>query len=65
MEAINILSSPDLNHKPGEMWRTPARSKIRGMRAVGKSYGEIKKLTGLAGRPRHLILTLLKRCGDG
>jgi hypothetical protein len=47
MEGINILSSPDLNHKPGEMWRTPARSKIRGMRAAGKSYSEIKKLTGL------------------
>ena len=47
MEGINILSSPDLNYKPGEMWRTPARSKIRVMRAAGKSYGEIKKLTGL------------------
>jgi hypothetical protein len=44
MEDINILSSP---HNLKDMLRTPARAKIRGMRAAGKSYGKIKKLTDL------------------
>ena len=44
MVDINILSSP---HNPKDMLRTPARAKIRGMRAAGKSYSEIKKLTSL------------------
>ena len=43
----SILSSLAVReHKPGEEWKTPERSRIRGMRKDGKSYGEIK-LTGL------------------
>ena len=52
MEDTTILSSPLENHKAGEMWRTPGRAKVRGMRAAGKSYNAIKKLTGL---PRSTI----------
>jgi hypothetical protein len=46
IEDINILPS---SHNLKDMLRTPARAKIRGtrMRAAGKSYGEIKKLTDL------------------
>ena len=52
MEDTTILSSPLENHKAGEMWRTPVRAKVRGIRAAGKSYNAIKKLTGL---PRSTI----------
>ena len=42
----SILSSPAMDHKPKEMWKTPVRC-VRTLRRQGKSYGEIKKETGL------------------
>jgi hypothetical protein len=47
MEDSIILSPIALAHKPKEMWKTPVRSTVRSLRRQGKSYGEIKKLTGL------------------
>ena len=41
----NILSSPAKAHKPNTEWDTPTRAKIRSLRAAGKSYREIRKLT--------------------
>jgi hypothetical protein len=35
------------NHKPKEQWQTPVRSVVCSLRQAGKSYGEIKKETGL------------------
>ncbi|KAF4617006.1 hypothetical protein G7Y89_g15142 [Cudoniella acicularis] len=43
----SLLSSPTLReNKPGMEWKTPERSKIRGWRADGKSYGQIMKMCG-------------------
>jgi len=47
MEDSIILSPSAANHKPKEQWKTPIRSTVRLLRRQGKSYGEIKKLTGL------------------
>ena len=47
MEDSIILSPSAANHKPKEQWKTPVRSTVRSLRRQGKSYGEIKKLTGL------------------
>jgi hypothetical protein len=52
-----ILSPLAANHKPGEMWRTPVRLVVRSLRRAGKSYGEIKKETGLE---RSTIQGILK-----
>jgi transposase len=42
------LSSPALReHKPGIEWKTPEQGAIRLIRRQGKSYGQIKKETGL------------------
>ena len=45
----SIILSPSVvrDHKPKEMWKTPTRAIVRGMHRDGKSYGEIKKKTGL------------------
>jgi hypothetical protein len=43
MEDSIILSLSVANHKYKEMWKTP----VHLLRWRGKSYGEIKKLTGL------------------
>ena len=45
--SISILSSPAINHKPKEMWKTPVRCVVRTLCRQGQSYGEIKKETGL------------------
>jgi hypothetical protein len=42
-----ILSPSAADHKPKEMWTTPVRSVVRSMRRACKSYGEIRKETGL------------------
>jgi hypothetical protein len=42
-----ILSPSAADHKPKEMW-TPVRSVVRSMRQACKSYGEIRKETGLS-----------------
>jgi len=43
----SLLSSPVLReHKLGMEWKTPERSKIRGWRADGKSYGKIMEMCG-------------------
>ena len=43
----SLLSSSSLReHKPGMEWKTLERSKIRGWRADGKSYGQIQKMCG-------------------
>jgi hypothetical protein len=49
MEDLNIILSPLAikDHKPGEMWKTPVRSIVRGLRRKGMSYGEIRLETGL------------------
>jgi hypothetical protein len=47
MEDSIILSPSAANHKPKEQWKTLVRSTVRSLRRQGKSYGEIKKLTGL------------------
>jgi hypothetical protein len=45
----SIILSPSVlrDHKPKEMWKTPTRAIVRGMRRDGKSYGEIREKTGL------------------
>ena len=45
--SVSILSSPAINHKPKEMWKTPVRCVVRTLCRQGQSYGEIKKETGL------------------
>ena len=49
MEYLNIVLSPlaTKEHKPGDMWKTPVRSIVRGIRRNGKSYSEIRERTGL------------------
>jgi hypothetical protein len=47
MSDLIILSPSVVNHKPKEQWETPVRLIVRSMRRQGKSYGEIKKATGL------------------
>jgi hypothetical protein len=61
----SLLSSPAVReHKPGIEWKTPERSKIRGWRAEGKSYGEIMKMVGTRdGKPlinRSVIQKIVK-----
>ncbi|KAF4626473.1 hypothetical protein G7Y89_g11686 [Cudoniella acicularis] len=47
----SLLSSPTVReHQPGMEWKTPERSKIRGWRADGKSYGRIMKMCGIRNR---------------
>jgi hypothetical protein len=43
-----ILSPSAADNKPKEMWTTPVRSVVRSMRQACKSYGEIRKETGLS-----------------
>jgi hypothetical protein len=59
MEYSNIVLSPlaTKEHKPGDMWKTPVRSIVRGMRRDGKSYGEIREKTGLT---RSTIQNIVK-----
>jgi DNA-binding CsgD family transcriptional regulator len=49
MDYSKIILSPNTikEHKPGDMWKTPVRSIVCGMRRDGKSYGEIRERTGL------------------
>ena len=54
---LTILSSPVANHKPNEMWRTPVRAVVRSLCRKGKSYGEIRKETGLE---RSTIQSIIK-----
>jgi hypothetical protein len=35
------ISSPSLNHKPGQNWPTPKRGRVRQVRADGKSWSQI------------------------
>ena len=47
-EISNILSPDALkDHKPNENWKTPVRSTVRSLRQQGKSYGQIREVTGL------------------
>ena len=57
MENSLLSSSPLRKHHPGDEWRTPERAKTRGWRADGKSYGQIKKMTGLE---RSMIQRIIK-----
>jgi hypothetical protein len=58
MEDSIILSpSAVLNYKPGEMWETPTRAIVCGMRRDGKSYSKIRKWTGLT---RSIIQSIVK-----
>ena len=58
----SLLSSPAVHeHKPGMEWKTPERSKIRGWRADGKSYGQIIKMCGTRdGKPLVMRSTIQK-----
>jgi hypothetical protein len=47
MEESIILSSLAADHKPKENWKTPVRFIVRSLRRQGKSYGYIRKVTGL------------------
>jgi hypothetical protein len=49
MEESNTILSPLAikEHKPGDQWKTPVRSIVRGLRWKGLSYGEIRLETGL------------------
>ena len=42
-----ILLPSVANYKSKQQWQTPVRSVVRSLRRAGKSYGEIKKETGL------------------
>jgi histone H3/H4 len=42
-----ILSPSAKEHKPNENWKTPVRATVRSMRRDRKSYGQIRKATGL------------------
>jgi hypothetical protein len=57
MNPTLLLSSPIVNHEPGQNWETPARAKVRLLRKQGHSYNEIKKKTGLA---RSIIQSIVK-----
>jgi hypothetical protein len=52
-----ILLLSAANHKPGEMWRTLVCLVVCSLQQAGKSYGEIKKETGLE---RSTIQGILK-----
>ena len=60
----SILSSPVLReHKPGDEWRAPERRAIRALRRSGKTYGQIRTLTGLS---RSSIRDIIKTpSGEG
>jgi transposase len=47
MNPTLLLSSPTVEHTPGQEWHTPARAKVRLLRKSGYSYGAISKHTGL------------------
>ena len=58
MEDSIILSPSALkDHKPLENWKTPVRATVRSLRRQGKSYGQIRKLTGLT---RSTIQSIVK-----
>jgi Transposase len=45
----NVLSPEVLKkHQPNENWKTPVRSTVRSLRRQGKSYGQIREVTGLS-----------------
>jgi hypothetical protein len=43
-----LSSSPLREYQPGENWRTPEHSRIRGMRKAGYSWNELVALTHLS-----------------
>ena len=49
MEYSNIVLLPLAikEHKPRDMWKTPVRSIVRGIRQDSKSYSKIREKTGL------------------
>src|ERR1700730_10921099 len=53
----NVLSPEVLEkHQPNENWKTPVRSTVRSLRRQGKSYGQIREVTGLSSSTiQHIV----------
>jgi transposase len=49
MEESNLILSPSAikEHNPGDQWKTPVRSIVRGIRRKGMSHSKIRKETDL------------------